>query len=132
MGLLDNRLCFVCGQENWGGLQARFRIDPEEGRAECRLKIPATFQGWQGMVHGGIITALLDEVAIQACSGSQKGLVTAELQVRFRRPVPIEVEVKVRGAIKAHRGRVFEVASELEIDGVIHAAALAKVMQPSF
>ena len=80
MGLLDNRLCFVCGQENSGGLQARFRTNPEAGRAECRLVIPSTFQGWQGMVHGGIISALLDEVAIQACHGAEEDLLTAELQ----------------------------------------------------
>ncbi len=130
MGLLDNRLCFVCGQENSGGLQARFRIDPEAGWAECRLSIQATFQGWQGVVHGGIVSALLDEVAIQACRGTKEDLLTAELQVRFRKPVPVDVEVTVRGTIRERRGRIFVVDSELEIDGVSHAAATVKVVRP--
>jgi uncharacterized protein (TIGR00369 family) len=130
MGLLDNRLCFVCGQENSGGLQARFRIDPEAGWAECRLSIPATFQGWQGVVHGGIVSAVLDEVAIQACRGTAQDLLTAELQIRFRKPVPVGVEVTVRGTIKERRGRIFVVDSELEIAGVSHAAATVKVVRP--
>ena len=130
MGLLDNRLCFVCGQENSGGLQARFQLDHAAGRAECRLVIPAAFQGWQDVVHGGIISALLDEVAIQACRGAGEELLTAELQVRFRQPVPVGVEVTVRGTLTARRGRIFEVASELEVDGVVHAAATVKVLQP--
>ena len=130
MGLLDNRLCFVCGQGNSGGLQARFQIDRQAGRAECRLIIPATFQGWQGVVHGGIVSALLDEVAIQACRGVGEDLLTAEIRVRYSKAVPVGVEVEVSGTVKRRRGRLIEVDSELVINGVTHATATVKVVQP--
>lgn len=130
MDLGENSLCFVCGQDNGGGLRAHFLRDSKGGMAETRLVVPATFQGWQDVVHGGIISALLDEVAVQACRGFGREWLTAELQVRFRQPVPVGVELTVRGTVVARRGRVCEVAAELLAGDTLHASARVKVVAP--
>jgi acyl-coenzyme A thioesterase PaaI-like protein len=52
------------------GFKAEFAIDTERRRAETQVLIGEVFQGWQGITHGGIISALLDEICAQACMGS--------------------------------------------------------------
>ena len=62
----DNRYCFICGHDNPLGFKANIEMDRDAQRAQCTVTIPAEFQGWKEMVHGGIISALLDEVCAHA------------------------------------------------------------------
>ncbi len=77
MQIIDDHRCFVCGRENQIGLKAEFALDPERRRAETRVSIGAEFQGWQGITHGGIVSALLDEICAQACMCCGLSVVTA-------------------------------------------------------
>lgn len=129
MEIRQDDKCFVCGPGNPGGLQARFETDAGTGSARCRLIIPPGFQGWQDIVHGGIVAALLDEAAIYACRSGDEHLVTAELTVRYRQPVPVGREVLVQASVTETRRRVFRVRSRLEIDGTVHAEAEARVVR---
>ncbi len=129
MEIVEDDHCFVCGRLNPGGLHARFQRFPGEGRASCRLVIPVAFQGWKNVVHGGVIGALLDEAAIYACRTVGDHFVTAELQVRFKLPVPVGTEVTVTGEIIENRRRVLLVRSRLEIDDTLYAEAEAKVVR---
>lgn len=122
-----DRGCFVCGPENSTGLQAVFSMDRDNLSSCCHLILEERFQGWQGVVHGGVIASLLDEACIYAGRSLAESLVTAELSVRYRKPVPAGVKVTVRGKVLERRRKVLKAQARLEIDGDLYAEAEARV-----
>lgn len=78
--------CFVCGTENPNGLKIAF-----QSAADGRITAPWTpdrfCEGLQGIVHGGIVSAVLDEAMAKVVAGMKVQALTCELKVRFRRPV---------------------------------------------
>ncbi len=127
MEVLDNSECFVCGQGNPVGLKAVFEIDRGRRTARSRVIIPKQFQGWQSIVHGGVVTSLLDEAAIYVCRTLGEQFVTAEISVKFKKPVPVECEIEVRGELIKQNRRILHVQSWLEWDGEVLAEAASKV-----
>lgn len=127
MNLDKDRGCFVCGPDNAMGLQAVFSCDKELKQSFCRLTIEDNFQGWHSIVHGGIIASLLDEACIYAGRALAETLVTAELSVRYRKPVPVGQEVVITGKVLEKRRKVLKVKSCLELNGEIHAEAEGRI-----
>ncbi|HEX9778900.1 MAG TPA: PaaI family thioesterase [Geopsychrobacteraceae bacterium] len=119
--------CFVCGQLNEHGLKAVFEIDKERRKSRCRISIPCGFQGWANVIHGGILSALLDEACIYACRCAGEKFVTAELNVTFRKPVTAGTEITVVGELLEQRKRIWQAGARIEVDGTVHAEATAKV-----
>lgn len=88
--------CFVCGRCNTAGADVTF-IREDDG-VSCRYDCPQRHAGYKDVIHGGMISALLDECigwAVSLASGSL--CVTAELTVRFHRPLPVGTRVVVHG-----------------------------------
>lgn len=129
MELREEGNCFVCGRENRQGLGARFAVDPARGSAECRLVIPARFQGWEQVVHGGILATLLDEAGIYACRCFGEHFVTAELKVKYRQPVPVETEVTVAAEVVERRRRIFTVRASITAGDTVCAEAQGKIFR---
>jgi len=121
--IVDDGRCFICGKENPIGLKADFCIDPQRRRAETRVRIGNEFQGWQGITHGGIISALLDEICAQACMGSGLTVVTSQMKLHYKAPVPTGSLVTVIGEVVGERRRLVDVKGWLELDGKIMAEA---------
>jgi len=119
--------CFVCGADNDIGLQAVFLTDAETDTSRAEIQLTAAYQGWQDVIHGGILAALLDEACIYACRGQADQCVTAELQVRFRKPVPVGARVAVTGQLTDCSRKVWQAASQVKVDGDLYAEATAKV-----
>ncbi|TET55013.1 MAG: PaaI family thioesterase, partial [Anaerolineales bacterium] len=89
----NSRMCFICGLQNPVGLKLAFFEDPAEGQVRVDLTVPDRFQGYPGVVHGGIVTAVLDEVAVRAAmieTGHEQMMATAKMEIRFRQPTPTE------------------------------------------
>ena len=122
-----SRSCFVCGPENGSGLQAVFTTDRELHRSFCRLTIDGRFQGWQDVVHGGVIAALLDEACIYAGLGLANQLVTAELSVRYKKPLQTGQEIIVIGEVVEQRRKLLRVKARLELDGEVYAEAESRI-----
>ncbi|MDX1382419.1 MAG: PaaI family thioesterase [Thermoanaerobaculia bacterium] len=97
--------CFVCGDRNPHGLRLRFRWDG--AWVHTRLSVPEQFRGFTDRVHGGVVSALLDEVMGWATvrEGGRFSY-TGELRVRFRSPVPAGEEIVVRGRVVRHTRRL--------------------------
>ncbi len=129
MRAVDDGRCFVCGKDNPIGLKAVFLHDPVRRRAEATLRIPDQFQGWQGITHGGIISALLDEICAQACLCSGLQVVTSELKLRYRAPVPTDLPITVVGEVVSERHRLITAKGRLELDGKIMAEAEATLFR---
>jgi len=119
----DDSRCFVCGPDNPHGLKLDFDLS-EEG-ARTRMRFPDYCQGWQGITHGGLVCTLLDEVMAKAGQAAGHDGVTAEMTVRFRKPVPTEAEVLVAGRITEIRGRLASTEAEIT-DGEGNVLASAK------
>ncbi len=129
--LEDDHRCFACGSENPAGLHLVFQAG---GRGVTALFTAGKeFQGYKDIVHGGIISTLLDESMAHAAIRAGLMPVTAEIQVRFRSALAVGQQVQVEGWIDgppAHR--LIAAASELRTcpEGALIATAKAKLLQP--
>lgn len=126
--VVDDGRCFACGPLNSTGLGLRFA--PAADGVESAALIPAPYQGWRGIVHGGIVMTMLDEGMAHAAGAAGYRGVTAELTARFRAPVPIGEPLRVTGRIAWRRGRVFGLeASVLAADGAVLAQGTGKFVE---
>ena len=91
--------CFVCGKNNSGGLQLSFEIDKERQTLKTTFVASPTFQGWDGIVHGGIISTLLDEAMAKLVYELGYQSVTVSLEIKFKKPAPILEPLLVYGEI---------------------------------
>jgi acyl-coenzyme A thioesterase PaaI-like protein len=103
--------CFACGTLNAGGLHLDLHVDGE--RCWADLAIPARFQGWDEIAHGGIVTTILDEVMAWSLVDSDNWGLTARLTVDFKRPVPLERPIRAEGWITQARRRLVTTAGQI-------------------
>lgn len=105
--------CFVCGDANPNGLNARFTVD-DGGRVRLETVIDHVFEGYGDHVHGGVLTALLDETAVWAVIHSLGRMCTTiQLTVTFRQPVPGGSRVIVVGEVTGRKSRFHLARSEM-------------------
>lgn len=109
----DNQRCFVCGPANPDGLRLVFRMDAERGEAEAEVAFPGRFQGWETVVHGGLLAAVLDEAMIKAARARDLRCVTGELSVRFSAPARIGEVYVLKGRLAGVRGKIVLAESEI-------------------
>ena len=130
-----SRMCFVCGRENPVGLRLRFYEDHEQGQVVARVTIPAAYQGYPGIAHGGIVAAILDEVSGRAVMMDVEETpfwVTAKLEVRYREPTPTDAPLQAVGWVEERRRRSAQVAGELRReDGTVTAEVTSIVVCPA-
>jgi uncharacterized protein (TIGR00369 family) len=121
--VVDDGNCFACGPHNEDGLHLRFVRDGEDG-AIGTVILDQKYQGYRGIAHGGIVMMLLDEVMAHATGmNGDKGM-TASINVRFRKPVPLGVELTLRGRVTFTRSRMLALEGTVELaDGTIHASS---------
>ena len=107
----DDHYCFGCGRLNPFGLKLTFY------RTADGVLAPFTperrHEGYTGVVHGGIVTTVLDEVMAWALYAREIWAVTGDLRVRFRRPVAVGAPTIASARITAERSRMLEVAATL-------------------
>jgi uncharacterized protein (TIGR00369 family) len=121
----DNH-CFCCGEQNDKGLKLKFSY-PEKGKTVSSLKIPEYFTGWENLTHGGLISMLLDETMAHACISTEMTGVTAELTVRFKKPLPVGTEVFVSAEITDIKGRIALTSGEItDKAGTVYASGKAR------
>src|SRR6266550_94325 len=106
LGVDFQHWCFACGQLNDGGMHLDFEVSRD--RAEARYTALQRHQGYDGVLHGGVVTALLDEAMGWAIFHQGIWGVTARINVSFRLPVPVGEEIRVVGEVTRDRGRLIE------------------------
>ena len=124
-------MCFACGQNNPIGLKLRYEVldGGERVRAEC---VPdPVFQGWDNVLHGGILAAMLDETINKVGVALLGGvMLTARLEVRYRKPVPIGEKVILEGRLVRRKGDLVEARAEARLqDGTLVAEATGRCMK---
>lgn len=111
--LKDDQYCFACGQHNPHGLG--MRVEYPEPEALCRITLDRRWQGWSGIAHGGVTATLLDEIMAHAVIRYVGQAVTINAQMRYRKPVPLDRELVVRGWVTETNGRRAKAAARLEL-----------------
>ncbi len=120
--------CFVCGDENNHGLQAKFFFDGDCATTE--IVASDHFEGYRGIYHGGVISSLLDEVMIKAILAHEKYAVTVEMTIRYLAPVRVGERVKFTGRVVKTRGKVtFTEGAATGEDGQTFATATGKYVE---
>lgn len=130
MAIENNDNCFVCGMKNPFGFQVKPEIigDGASVRIECT---PAEhWQGWANILHGGILSTLLDEAITYVGIGTfGQPAVTAQLEVRFRNPAPTTVKLFVCAERIKVSKRLVEAKAEVTLsDGTLIATGTGKVV----
>jgi uncharacterized protein (TIGR00369 family) len=121
--LVDDKRCFACGPDNPDGLHLHFVQDGAAG-ARSEITLPPRVQGYRDIAHGGIVMTLLDEGMAHACRFAGEKAVTAACEVRFRKPVPLGVNLQIRGRVKDRRRNVLFVEASVCFDnGTVLATA---------
>ncbi|MBN1222850.1 MAG: PaaI family thioesterase [Candidatus Aminicenantes bacterium] len=117
--------CFVCGEKNEIGLKIKFTMSG--GAAKAEYTPARAFEGYKDVLHGGIISTLLDEVMIYAVFSNGHLAVTSQMEVKFKMPAKIGQRLRLEGRIKDDRGRlIFTEGKILNQDGGIVATATGK------
>ena len=132
----NSRMCFVCGLQNPVGLHLAFfedhESDPKQVRAE--VIVPDKYQGYPGVAHGGILAAILDEVAGRATiidGGPDDLMMTLKMELRYRLPTPTETPLTGVGWITRHHGNRAQAHGELRLpDGQVSVEADLVLMRP--
>ena len=103
----NSRHCFACGLENNYGLKLRF-FNTAPGEVTVNYTVPEQYQGYPGIVHGGITTAILDEVTGRAQLGDDPNrlMFTAKLEIRFRKNVPVGKPLRIVGRVEKSKKRM--------------------------
>lgn len=107
----NSKMCFICGLENPVGLHLHI-YEMEPGVVETTYIAPQHFQGYPGVLHGGIVGAIIDEISGRALMGndpmSPRFMFTAKLEVKYRRNVPIGKQLRVIGRAVKSKARSAE------------------------
>lgn len=121
----NSRMCFLCGLQNPVGLKLAFYDDLEANQVRTEFAIPDDYQGYPGVVHGGIVAAILDETAGRAVmlGGKDDNLfATLRLTIRYRHPTPTGTPLTALGWVTKKGGVSTKVAGEIRLpDGTITA-----------
>ena len=127
----NSRMCFLCGRQNPIGLKLDFYEDVEAEQVRVEFTIPDEYQGYPGVVHGGIVAAVLDEISGRAVMlrGSTDDLfATLKLTVRYRHPTPTATPLTAVGWVERLGGVGARVAGEIRLlDGTVTAECAATV-----
>jgi len=115
--------CFACGQNNPIGLKLTFEYT--ENQAISYYTVSENFQGYDRITHGGIIATLLDEAMAKIILYKGMEAVTGDIHIKYRRPVPTNKEIKIRGEIVQERSRTIKTCGTIEFDGHICVEANA-------
>jgi len=125
--LMDDN-CFACGSKNINGL--RLKIVESSGGVEAIIHPPVWSQGYKKTVHGGIISTILDEIAVWAAFKKGHKCVTAELNIRINKPMAIDDEYIASGRVVRTKHRLILAESKLMNKRMeLIASAHAKLMK---
>jgi acyl-coenzyme A thioesterase PaaI-like protein len=104
----DYQRCFVCGQRNPFGLKLVFRQEADSIVADFQPR--EEHQGFPGIIHGGIVAAILDETLNRTSilAARPAWTMTGRLEIRYRRAVPYGPLLRVRAGLETQRQRMIQ------------------------
>ena len=120
--------CVVCGRSSECGLGLRFHV-LDDGSVEAGFRCSRDHQGYQGVLHGGVISSLLDGAMTNSLFARGIEAVTAELSVRFRHPVGLDEPMVIRARVTRSQPPLQVLSAEIVQAGQVRATATGKFME---
>lgn len=128
INLEDDGYCFACGPKNPIGLKLDFAFDGSTIKTVCTPR--KEHQGYKNIVHGGIISTLLDEVMVNLAIKMAIPAVTVQMNIRLKKALMVGKEIKVSAEITRDTKKILEAyAKAVTSDGTIIADATGKMMK---
>lgn len=126
--LEDDHYCFVCGEKNPSGLHLHFSL--HDGKVMTEFIPQKIHQGYKDIIHGGIISTLLDEAMVKTALLQGMPAVTAEITIRFRNPLMVGERVSVEASILNMNKKIIETSSVIKReDDTVIAEGHAKLLR---
>ncbi|MEO0091628.1 MAG: PaaI family thioesterase [candidate division WOR-3 bacterium] len=120
--------CFACGKDNPIGLKLKFT--PIPNGVQTTFTPSKEYEGFQDIIHGGIVATLLDEAIAWACRTCGVDAVTGELTVRYKKPLLTNKSVTIIGIIEKNRGKLLLGSAYIkDQEGTLIATASAKMVR---
>lgn len=119
----NSDFCFVCGRNNPRGLYMTF-FDNGHDEVNSEYTVPEYYQGYPGIVHGGVVAAMLDEVVARVAmiGDHHHFMMSVRLDIKYRHPVPTATPLRLVGRIVRLRGRLGKAMGEIILpDGTVAA-----------
>jgi len=129
MAWQDDHFCFACGDKNPDGLKLDFKVEGEKLIVEYTF--PKKFQGYANVVHGGMLSLVLDEVMVNLpWKKYDTPVVSAELNIRLKKPVKVGQKVIFSSWIEKEKGSLVIMSGQAELEnGEVVATASAKCLK---
>lgn len=126
--LKDDHYCFVCGEQNPSGLHLRFSL--QDGKVRTEFTLQKVHQGYKDIIHGGLISTLLDEAMVKAALMQGMPAVTAEITVRFKAPLMAGEKALVEAMILKMNKKIIETSAIVKkTDNTVIAEGHAKLLR---
>lgn len=117
--------CVVCGSDHAYGFGLQFEVQ-SDGSVETELDCDPTLQGYEGILHGGITSALLDGAMTNCLFARGVQAVTGEMTIRFRHPIRLDDSILVRSWARRIEPPLHEVEAEIVQQGHVKAKAVGR------
>ena len=104
--------CLLCGDDNPWSLKLRFSTGGN-GIVSARFVAHDMLQGYQGMVHGGVVAALLDAAMTNCLFQCGVKAVTGDLHIRYLRPVPCQQTLDIHASVEKATPKLYRMKSEI-------------------
>ena len=130
----NSKMCIICGLDNEFGVRAAF-YNMEDGSVMTKFQYHPNHQSYPGRVHGGLITAMLDELGLRGLwayhGGEEKDFgVTINLTTNYRKPVPYAADLIAKGVVVRETSRFVVVESQLmDMEGTVLADGTIKYIK---
>ncbi len=126
--LEDDHYCFVCGEKNPSGLHLGFSL--QDGKVFAEFIPQKIHQGYKDIVHGGIISSIIDEAMVKAALMQGMPAVTAEITVRFKNPLRAGEKLIVEAQITDINRKIIETSATVKKpDNTLIAEGHAKLLR---
>lgn len=127
----SHQYCMLCGKSPLLGLKLNFYSDDNQ-QVFAYFKSSVHQQGYEGILHGGFLSALLDSSMCQALFHQDIEAVTADMNIRFLHEVKVNSSIVMMGKVISSRHPLHKVEAELYVDGVLMVKGSARFMTKGF
>ena len=102
----ENENCIICGNKNSEGMHINYKLSPE-GIIKANWTPSAKYEGFKGIIHGGVLSAVIDEAMSKAVITSNIEALTVELNIRFHNYVNSGDKLKIEAwIVKKHKRKI--------------------------
>ena len=128
MKLNKDTSCFVCGEENKNGLQLHIERNGNKG-VKTEFVAAHRYRGWANYLHGGVIGLIFDELLGWNARFLGYDAMTAWMEVRYRRPIPVGSRVIFQGTVEKKSKKILEMRTHAYLeDGSLAAEGRGKMI----